>query len=83
MFWFEKKWVHYESSKVILRKILANMNQYSSDSKKIIEILYILLGTGIITKISKHSFIYSGIKGIEESFKEYQKNENLDYLNVF
>lgn len=59
------------------------MNQYSSDSKKIVEILYILLGIGIITKISKHSFIYSGIEGIEGSVAEFKKNENLNYLHVF
>jgi len=38
--------------------------KYLSDYKKIIDIIFILEGLGIITRISKNNLIFTGLRGM-------------------
>ena len=39
-------------------------SRFVNDTKKILDILFIMIGLGLITRISKNKFVFTGLRGM-------------------
>ncbi|EAS07155.2 FHA domain protein (macronuclear) [Tetrahymena thermophila SB210] len=58
-----------------LDKIFDDVQSFISDQKKLIDLVFILDGIGILTRISKKKFVFTGLKGMCNRINEYIKRK--------
>ncbi|KAL4436215.1 hypothetical protein ABPG74_018199 [Tetrahymena malaccensis] len=58
-----------------LDKIFDDVQSFISDLKKLIDLVFILDGIGILTRISKKKFVFTGLKGMCNRINEYIKRK--------